>query len=350
MPKHDSVHTGFVKRRGGRWWIVGSLLLVVVVGFVADPADGIASPPVGDLVVPGWGAVNDLRRLPKQDVMIVGTGDGVVRFWDLESRKIVGELKERFGPVVSVAADANERWVAAAYRDKAIVIWDAKTRTLLNVLRHDSFDARTHILAGPDAGMLVVYGHQNALSVWKISTGREEQTLKGHEARVHAAAMTEDGSILVSGDTDDNVIVWDVKSGKISHRLRSGQDDVASITFLGASRRFATGAAYRGGIKVWDALEGKLVKVFGETKQKGFWALCSSSDGKRLSAGVDKGAVEVWDVELGKRVRLISAHNSIITGTGFSRDGTLIVTSCGGWDFRDKQVDGHVRAWKTEGE
>lgn len=297
----------------------------------------------------GTGGVTALVRLPSGDVFVVGTEDGVIRLWDMEKSSVLIELDAHSGSVHGLDVDSREQWIAAAY-DKQIGIWDLTKRRFEKLATHDAIDYRSRVIAHHDGRTVVAYGHDNDLVRWNGSSGKRSMTYKGHHVRVHAAALKKDGSILVSGDIRGEIIIWDFKTGKIAHRVDGQHDSVASITFLGDTQLFATGSAYHGGIKIWDSQSGKVKAVIGKTARTCYWALNSSPDGKFLSAGLNLGNVGIWKVESGETIKVINAHPAFITGTQFSRNGTLVVSASGGWDFDDRRIDGQLSVWKLKNE
>jgi WD40 repeat protein len=322
-------------------------ILAIGAGLNLIPQHSSGAEPLREFQQKGNGAVRALVRMPKQDVVIIGTEDGKVRLWDLTSGKVVAELDARSGPVGGVAVARNESWIAAAYRDHVIGIWDTKTRKPQKFLRDNAFDIRTRLLPGPDEDTLIVYGYQPTLSVWRISTGTHLRVLKVHDANVYAAAVSKDGAVVVSGDADGDVIIWDRQLDKPMRRFRSGHDGINSVTFLGDTHLFVTTGDDFSMI-VSDSRDGTRKKTIGQATERWAWALKSSSDGKLLAVGRNLGWIDIWDVGSGDRIRRFKAHNSVITGTEFSRDGSWVITACGGWDFMDQRIDGQVKVWKVK--
>lgn len=318
---------------------------VVVLGaaLVVNFHDAIGAPPVAEFQKKGTGGVRAISRLPDQDVIIIGTQDGVIRLWNFKDNRILGEMNAGLGPVGSLASDRKGRWIAAAYQDHVICIWDTKKLTLEKRIRHDSIDTRTKIIVGHDGDTLITYGHLSTLSVWSIAKAEETRILTGHEQSVTAAAIMEDSAVLVSADADWMLISWNLESGKVSYRVRGG-GLIGSIAVIQGARAFASGGN-KPGIEIRNARMGRIEKVIDKSEEF-HWAIRSSPDGKLLAGAFGNGYVGIWEVESGNRVQKISAHYSVITGVEFSRDGTMLITSCGGVDFRDREIDGQVRVWK----
>lgn len=71
-----------------------------------------------------------------------------------------------------------------------------------------------------------------------------EETLEGHRGCVNTVSFTQDGSWLLSGSDDQQIIVWDWNAGALSSHMSSGEQ-------LGSSSPDACGNQIR---KLWQLL------------------------------------------------------------------------------------------------
>ena len=58
-----------------------------------------------------------------------------------------------------------------------------------------------------------------SVKLWDPNSGKLLRTLKGHEDGINALAFSPDGKMLASGGQDDQVILWDTRTGKKLHVL-----------------------------------------------------------------------------------------------------------------------------------
>ncbi|MCI0356937.1 MAG: WD40 repeat domain-containing protein [Planctomycetaceae bacterium] len=84
------------------------------------------------------------------------------------------------------------------------------------------------------------------------------------------------------------------------------------------------------GLKLWDAVGGKMLLHFGKECQRCYWALAFSLDGRRLIAGGDDRLARVWDMPSGKLVQTLTGHSDAVWGAVLTNDGRRAAT--GGWD------------------
>ena len=302
-----------------------------------------------DFQLKGSGPITCVRAVPGRPLVAFGAIDGVIRLWEPVEGSVADELRGGPGPVFQLAVDPKGKWLVSRHIKGDIVIWDLDKKARSSV---DSTKLKGAFpFAGAHGDTLLLCGadgrRDKSVHVWSISDGRETQTLEGHKRSICAVAAMASGSRIVSGDLDGEVIVWDVPSGKISHRIPAHVKKDRSVmaveylTFLGGTSLFATGSMDDHKVEIWDANDGNRKKTFAV---ESMCALAASSDGKRLAIGDPDGWVSVWDTESWARVRHFAAHDGSVSGLAFAHDSKLLVTAC----HPELRSDGEVKAWKLK--
>ena len=141
---------------------------------------------------------------------------------------------------------------------------------------------------------------ENALKAWDLESGKELQTLSGHQGTVYAVAVTPDGQRAVSGSVDNTLKVWDLESGKELQTLSGHQDAVYAVAVTPDGQRAVSGS-FDDTLKVWDLESGKeLQTLSGHADDVN--AVAVTSDGRAIS-GSDDRTLKVWDLESGQPIR-----------------------------------------------
>jgi len=100
----------------------------------------------------------------------------------------------------------------------------------------------------PD-GRLAARGHGEIVTVFEVATGQDRMELIGHTAAVKSVQFSPDGRSLISGGHDGAVRIWDLQTGKERAALISlGQEDFVAVTpdqYYRASKTRAKGVAFR---------------------------------------------------------------------------------------------------------
>jgi RNA polymerase sigma factor (sigma-70 family) len=131
-------------------------------------------------------------------------------------------------------------------------------------------------------------------------------------------------------------------------RLRHGGWFTA-MAYAPDGKTIAT-AAHDATVRLWDAADGKAVRVLGQGGERRFagstsrWLFCIAftPDGKHLAAGehvadLPAGKIHVWDTASGKEERRYLAHPGGVAAVAFSPDGKTLASS--------GAKDGKVRLW-----
>jgi WD40 repeat protein len=147
-----------------------------------------------------------------------------------------------------------------------------------------------------------------------------------HQLQVRSVQFSPDGELIASGSVDKQILIWNRRSGQIVHTLLHPQ----GITYLDWSKdgRIVS-SSYDGVIRVWDAVNGKMLKEFSAGPTTA-WTVAFSPDGKLVvSSGEDK-KIHLWDSNSGRLVRSLKGHTRNIWSVRFSPDGNKILS--GGFD------------------
>ncbi len=214
----------------------------------------------------------------------------------------------------------------------------------------------------------------NLVVFWDTRDWRPTATFDLHEAILSAAAMSNDGALVVSADNARNAYLWNARTGKSIASLPIA-GTVTSVEFSPRGDSFAT-SSYGDGAALWNASTGRpvhklhpsatavyslvysrdgaLILIAG---QELAWSILNATTGKivRTVRGAsdaavfspdhgkvltrhDKGAT-LWDASTGKVIAKLDGHDAYISAAWFSEDGRRIVTA---------SFDEDVRLWDAE--
>jgi WD40 repeat protein len=343
----------FWSKSFGPGWSCGSWAVFLCGGLLAAVCCGLASGhedtemPLLTFAEKGTRGVYSMGSLPSQGLIVFGTDDGVIRLWDPETGKVNAKLVENGGGSLGfLVVDPKEKWIAATYDNRSILVWDIAAKTVKTRIPARDVDI-TCLAAGPDSDTLIYGGADHTVRILQISTQRELKTLKGHKMSAGGVAVMKDGSRIASGDGNGEIIVWDAKSGKTLHRLKGHEMEINCLVFLGATSTFATGSTDET-IKIWDVRNGKEQRVL-KGHVASVYRIAVSQDVTMLASADINANVAIWDLKTGNRRQWFNAqHVASILGLEFNKTGSRIVTSCVGVGFRDQKIDGEVKVWKVK--
>ncbi len=308
-------------------------------------------------------------------------------FGGIASAQIVPNAVRYEGPVVSIPTEVRFAWRVAANRDGDRVavccghwneagevrIFDLQSgkslyrfESTLGVRGLTALPDGLHFASGDFSGNLVIrrFADGEIVSQWKVpqgsvemmdfsadgsdcffgsngdfvaradaKTGDVKAVYAGHTDNVYDVAVSPDGKTLVSSAADGVVMVWDVESTRLLHKL-SHPGQVAAVHWLGDSIRFAS-VASDGRLCVWDATSGELAD---EVDTGGsLYSVEFDSDKDMIITG-GRNNIQLWNaktlepIELPAAVNPFQGHGSLVFGVHAFGENELLTA---GWD---KQV------------
>lgn len=235
--------------------------------------------------------------------------------------------------VYAVAYSPDGELIASGGADRAICLWDAKTRRLLRRLEgHEGTVASLSF--APSGDRLASGGLDATVRIWRVETGEQEQILKSAEERVWSVAFSPDGKILAAGGGEQHgVQLFDAGTMTPIGRLDGHTDVVTDVVFSPDGERLASTGADRT-VRIWD-LEGLTSTRVMEAPDR-LWALTWSPDGQHIAAGGFDNRAYVWAPATGERVSVLEGHSDRVYSIAYSPDGRTLATG---------SVDRSIRIW-----
>lgn len=218
--------------------------------------------------------------------------------WTVEGREDVYWLE----PVPGVPLPATRQ---------PVTVENASTLAQFSVVEGSFID---RLAASPDGNTIAVLGGRGTDGVWWYDLRALDQVpnlLRG-TAQLMSLDYNADGSLLVLGDTQGNIRVWDV----------SPRAPLLEATFLQGHQSDTSAVAY--------SPNGSLIASVGSIAN--------------TTANVNKAnAIIVWDVATVEQALVLAGHTARVNALEFSPDGTLIASASGD----ASGADNTVRLWNA---
>lgn len=323
-------------------------------------------------------AVGDQNRVaihPDGTVAAIGSLDGVINLWDLDS----GDLLETFNK----PSDNTHSIKRLAFRNvgNLLLAIDASgVIQAINVPERDiileASTPRTDVIAAadfhPNGGEVAIYSvDAGEIVIVDVSGGEELGALpRLHDEHILTLNYDSTGDLLLSGSYDSTVILRDANTNTLINRFRGHLTDVLSAAWSADGRMFVSGG-YDGRVLLWDTQPGNLISAFVDANGGGLserfsprgdllatlgetavilrsaetgealrelhidarpTAIDFNADGTRLLVGSDRGRISLWDTQDGTRLFDMPAQNELISDVRFigGGDRALIASYDGG--------------------
>jgi WD40 repeat protein len=146
---------------------------------------------------------------PSGDVLVSGSADGTLIWWDLAGGgKQVVPAAHR-GPIDGAAFSPDGNLLATGGGDGVVHLWEAGTRKRVRVLRGPTSNV-IRVAFGPDGQLLAAGSHDKTARVWEVATGRQLAVFRGHTEFVRGVGFSPDGASLATASWDGTIRVWPV--------------------------------------------------------------------------------------------------------------------------------------------
>jgi len=306
--------------------------------FAEDKPDGPPPMPHDLLLEPVLrtsrsGAVVSLTASPRASLLAVAAQKQVL-LYDTAAQELAGVLPfpEGFPEVVKFSRDGHLLIAGGGIGAKSgrVVVWDVATgKRVLEA--GDEYDEVLAADISPDHHFIALGGPNRVVKIFQ--DGKLLYSIKKHTDWVTSLTFTSDGKLLISGDRQGGLYVWETSSGDQIFMLPSHKAGVTALAAPGPQACFS--ASEDGTVKLWDLREGKQLKSW-EAHKGGTLSLAFAPDGRLVTCGRDK-RVRLWDRD-GGRLKEFDALGDVALSAAISGDKVI----ASDWT-------GTIRVWNADG-
>jgi WD40 repeat protein len=175
------------------------------------------------------------------------------------------------------------------------------------------------ICFSPDSKLLVSGDSENRIHVWDVQTGIEYFKLNIDNSLVKVLCIP-DGAKIITASSNGDISIWDLKTGNKLNMTRNN-GDIVDIAISRDGKNLVSGNK-DGQIRLSDSSTGQLKSI--AQHENSISRVSFSPDGKQIASSSINGVVLVWDIDSNET-------NQLITGTSelhltYSPDSKWIVT------------------------
>src|SRR5439155_8057094 len=139
----------------------------------------------------------------------------------------------------------------------------------------------------------------------------------GHGGALRALAVSDGGKRVACGAEGKPVSVWDVATGKESHRL--GREEYVTQLSFSPSEGFLAGAYPGNVISLWDLhRKNELRRFESEDKDESLRCIAFAPDGRSLASVGADNTVRLWEVCTGSERCRFKGHRGEVTCLAWS--------------------------------
>ncbi|MEW4528439.1 protein kinase [Maioricimonas sp. JC845] len=276
------------------------------------------------------GRIPTLDFSPANGWLATGAADGWIRLWNVEEPNTPACEPVKHGPpVVRVRYSPDGSQLAVLGIRGAARIFRGDDLTLVQEIptgRSGAVDIRFL----PDGASLLVVSSDGLMRVWDIASRQQIRTMQG-SGLITASAVSDDGSVLVTGSAGGNVVFWgDGDSPTVTY---DAVWRIGDLEFLSNSPLLAI-VESDGQLRTYNTDE--RLEVFKlKTHALSSGVLARSADGRFLVVGSGDGSVKVMRTESVSHPDIFW-QGSEVRDLEFLPGGSELVAGSG---------DGELRVW-----
>lgn len=274
----------------------------------------------------GW--VTSVHWSPDGRYLLSGDTDGLIKMWDMQAIEMPIWPDEKPTSVVATTfTPQNELLAIGLGANRNLKLWNLSNGKMVADL--GSTETVSSAAFSKDATLVAVAAPE--VRIYSVTNGTLISTLADRVKDVYSLHFSPDGTKLLSGNSEGNVIISEVSTGQMVRRLNSGNMFYRAV-FSQDGQKIAS-ADQDGKIRIWDVaswtIEKTLIGHEGAVR-----LLCFSPNGQMLVSAGDN-TVRLWDPTTGHELKQ-PIRSDYIQRFAFTPDGKRLITA---------SYDGTVIIW-----
>ena len=331
-------------------WVVAAALSVDESQLVTGSADGtvrlwkLARNDLNSIRLPGPAGIRDISFSPSNSHLGV-SGGARSAIIDLATCEIVRLDGGR-------DLDFNQDGSLVSTSSRPARVWKSANGALVTELEKKQFVNYRAAALSPDGSMILTGSSDHSAQLWDVRTGDPIGTPLTHDNQVLGVDFSPNGELLLTGGFDATARLWDAKSGKLVGHPLQQHGEIKDLAINSDGTCFIVGLANGTG-RIWD-IE-KLMPIGDPLVHRlGVWHVAFSPNGRVVATGSHDRTARIWDAATGKPIGPPLPSGAAIGGIAFSPDGQWFVYGADRgaelylWRLPTRHVDGdaeRIRLW-----
>jgi WD40 repeat protein len=285
------------------------------------------------LVLAHGGHVQSTGFLPRDGTAFTAGPDGVVRLWRADTGEAIGQrVTNPREPIMTVTPSRDGSRLLARCFTPGAWLWDTAAQGRAGIRLSGPALVNSAALS-PDGSVVLTGSHDGGVRFWKPPYDAPWTEVRAHNGPVHGAAFSPDGRTAATSGEDGTVWLWDVASGTRLRQLAHG-GPLWWLAFSPGGETLLT--AGTGPVaRLWAVSSGEPLEP--DLRHGGaVRAAVFSPDGRTILTASDDGTARLWDAATRTPRGGPLVHNDVVAAAAFSPDGKTALT--GSWD-------GTARLW-----
>ena len=233
-------------------------------------------------------------------------------------------FKGNSGEIKSIAFLPGKNEFFTSGSDGKILKWSLDNKDQALQVVYSGNDIIDAMAVSPDASWLACGSSNSSIRMIPLKGNSISYDLTGHKGEIKSLIFSFDGKYLYSAAVDGKVLKWDI-AARTSVNMATGMMEIVSLD-ISSKGNYLAGLSTDGKVIVWN--ENKDSEKFRiETAGRNIKVVRFSPENNLLAVGYADGNVELWDIDLHKKISEVKAHNTLINDIQFNANLKQMATS-----------------------
>ena len=286
---------------------------------------------------------------PNGKMFASGSVDKTIRIWRIDGT-LQNEIRGHQGTVYGVSYSDDGKYLVSASADKTVKIWDSFTNQLIYTINVNQGDL-VYATFSPDGKAIATTGLNGKITIWQWNDQVNEQgivrvpptllhILEGvPKKEIWSIAFSPDSQKLASTGNDETVRIWDVKTGKMLHRVDNTHENGGLAIAFSIDGKQVISGGKDGNVKIWNVQTGTLSYVTNLGDTNWIYGLKVSPNGKLIAAAGSDKNIQIIDMVTVEQLKVLKGHTAEVNAIAFSLDGNYLVSA---------SRDNSLKLWNAE--
>lgn len=230
---------------------------------------------------------------PDGSWMAVGSDSTDIQLFDLRTNTHIKDITGHKGFVYDIAFTNNSAGFYSLSFDRTIRYYDLKTNKS-NVVKRLQTPLKTFALSPDEKFIVGGSGSMQGQLVYLDLKNLEERVLYEEEGnRIHAVAISPDGTYIAFGDEKGVAHIWDIAENKEVNTLRGHTARINDIEFSRDGNMLATGS-YDGSVQLYVMDKLDELPIVMKDHDTYVWDLSFSRNGDFIVSATNSNIIKIW--------------------------------------------------------
>ncbi|MFG0296339.1 MAG: protein kinase [Maioricimonas sp. JB045] len=237
------------------------------------------------------------------------------------------------GPIYALEFSEDGKLLVSAGDDGAARVWEFPTGKPRSELRDRDGELMIDVAVLPAGSRAVAASFSGRAYVWNWDENRVERTFDASLDHVESVALV-DGTQVISSGVDDTIYMWDADTAYILASMPNDHQGGVRALAVSPDGRMLVAGDYEGNLSLWDLSTATQVATpsIGNEPMT-IWSLDWSPDGSSIAIGGGisrrdgnraNGLVVLYDPERREVIQRLDGHINRVNAVRFSPDGRIL--------------------------